>query len=824
MAYGIGNPRSTQSAPWKRRSPWWRWFKRLAKIAVVAGVIGSVALALILRVHYKRAQTFDLSTIGQLESAILLYDRHGKKMGEDYRDQKRLLVTIDQVPEQLIRALIAVEDSRFFEHDGVDWIGVCRAVWLNFKAGRRTQGASTITQQLGRQSFGLLEKTYGRKLTEIFLARRIEENFSKEEILEHYLNLIYFGHGFHGVNAAANGYFGKSVSKLNVEEAALICGLIKAPSDYSPLKAPDRAVKARNHVLDRMALEGFLSGTEAQRLKRRPIMTNTLASISRSTHAFHYIREQIEKKLGQEVVSRGGLRVFTTLDLELQQRAERSLRRRLEEVETRQGYGHQTYDHYVKLARAAWSKGQKAPVPDYLQGALIAIDNDDGGIISLVGSRNFQHFQYNCATRARRPAGSAFKPFVFALAFQKGMFPGTIVTDKVMDNKFVQIGGSDGLLGEWAVETPKYHYLGDITARKALVLSKNAASVRLGLRVGLEAFLQFVKAIGIQSEMRPYNSSFLGSNEVTLAELCQAYTIFPNGGLRPKALYIIRKIQAADGTLLYQASEPEADLVDALSQVAAFQTHSCLQQVLTRGTAANSMALGLHGFPAIGGKTGTAYDFTDTWFVGYDSAITCGVWTGFINPKTIYSGAFGNEIALPIWIDFMNASTRAFKPLPIEAPEGGRMIEICTVSGQPATDACYEDISPSATSPVFARTTAFEFIPKDFHLRGTCGVHAPHSAVEALRREMEDIMHGGPLAFYSGGPFPQAVALRESTVIGPDPYGALQPATRATLPKANPKLDGDKRITQAKVVKELPIINEKGHARLPPPQPIELTE
>lgn len=826
MAYRFGKNASSKTSRDARRVPWWwLWITRLAKFSVLAIVIGGILLTLLLRPFYKKAQELDLSEIGQLEAASILYDRHGERMGEDFRVQNRLPVTIDQVPKELIRSLIAAEDSRFFEHHGVDWIGVARAVFLNFKAGRRTQGASTITQQLGRQSFGMLDQSYGRKITEAFLAHRIEKNFSKEEILEHYLNRIFFGHGFHGVNAAAKGYFGKHVSEVSIEEAAMLCGLIKAPNIYSPLKNLERAKDARDNVLRRMAVEGFLTESDAEKLKKRPIITATLTSMSRSTHVFHYIREQITDKLGPELAAKGGFIVLTTLDLYLQQRGERILREHLEVVENRPGYEHQTYQQYLQVIKDARAKNWKVPMPKYLQGAMMAVGNDDGGIISMIGGRNFQHVQYNLATQGKFPAGSAFKPFVFALAFQNAMFPGTIVTDKVIDNKFVGIGGKDGLLGEWAVETDDFKYLGDITARKALVMSKNAATVRLGLRVGLDNFLEFVKEVGFDSEMRNYNSSFLGSSEVSLAEMCKAYTIFPNGGLHPKELYIIREIQDANGNALYTSEAPDADMVDSLDEYAAYQVHGCLQQVLTEGTAANSGQLGLQPFPGIGGKTGTAYNFTDTWFMGYDSEITCGVWTGFREGRTpIYQGAFGNEVALPIWVDFMNASTRTFKPEPIERPDEGKVVEICTVSGQIATDACYERIPGPGSSTVFERTATMEFIPTEFSLSGTCTTHSPNSALEALRRETESILQSGAMAIYGNSEAAKPVLLRESTIIGLDPYNSLHPATRAMMPKDDEDKTEDKQVTRPNVVKEKPVINVKGHIRLEAPAAIELVD
>ncbi len=784
-------------------------------------VVGGLLLTWFLRQFYEKAYSLDLNEVNKLEAASIIYDRHGNEMGRDFLVQNRLPVKLDQVPKPLIRALVAVEDSRFFEHHGVDWMGVARAMLLNFKAGRKTQGASTITQQLGRQTFDLLERSYRRKITEAFLAHRIEKNFTKEEILEHYLNRIFFGHGFHGVNAASYGYFGKHVSEVTIEEAAMLCGLIKAPNIFSPLKNRDKALGARNHVLERMKIEGFLKPGDSELLKKRPIVTNTLTSISRSTHAFHHVRDEITSVLGKQRASEGGYRIFTTIDMHLQMKGARTLRENLAEVESREGYEHQTYDEYVKLRREAIKAGQKVPSPDYLQGSLLAVDNDDGGIVAMVGGRNFDHFQFNCATQARRPAGSAFTPFVYALAYQNGMFPGTIVADKMMDNKFVQIGGADGLVAEWAVETMEQKWLGDITARRALELSKNAATVRLGLRVGLDAFLEFAKLAGIDSPMRPYNSSFLGSSEVTLAELCKAYTIFPNGGLRPEDLYVIREIQTADGVAIYTANAEDRDMVDVVEEFAAYQVHGCLEGVLTDGTAANSQQLGLEPFPSVGGKTGTAYNYTDTWFMGYNSRITCGVWSGFVNPKTIYPQAFSKDIALPIWTDFMNASTRSFTAATIEPPEEGKRIEICTVSGQLATDACYEQMEGEQR---FERTAVIEMIRPDFYISGACQIHSPESELENLRRQTESVMQNGTLSLNgtnTGGPKP--VLIRSETVIGLDPYNAYKTPIASQVTRDEEPAE-EMPVQKATVVKETVVQNPKARVLLEMPQPIELID
>jgi penicillin-binding protein 1A len=835
--------------------------RKLVTFSLIGIVIGALPLTLFLRSLHEKAYSLDLQELHKLEAASIIYDRHGNEMGRDFLVQNRLPVKLDQVPKPLIRALVAVEDSRFFEHKGVDWVGVARAVLLNFKAGRKTQGASTITQQLGRQTFDLMERSYRRKLTEAFLANRIEKEFSKEEILEHYLNRIFFGHGFHGVNAASYGYFGKHVSEVTIEESAMLCGLIKAPNILSPLKNRDKALGARNHVLQRMKVEGFLSSGDAELLKKRPIVTNTLTSISRSNHAFHHIRDEITRVLGKQRASEGGFRIFTTIDMHLQMKADRTLREQLAEVESREDYAHQTYDQYIAMRRDLLKAGKKVPAPGYLQGALLAVDNDDGGVIAMVGGRNFAHFQFNCATQARRPAGSAFTPFVYAKAFESGMFPGTIVADKMMDNKFVQIGGADGLVAEWAVESSEQQWLGDITARRALELSKNAATVRLGLRVGLDTFLEFVKLAGIRSELRGYNSSFLGSSEVTLAELCKAYTIFPNGGLRPEDLYVIREIQTGDGMAIYTAKGEDRDMVDVVDEFAAYQTHSCLEGVLTDGTASEIHDLGLEAFPSVGGKTGTAYNYTDTWFMGYNSRITCGVWSGFVNSKTIYPQAYSKDIALPIWTDFMNASSRSFTADFIEPPETGTRIEICTVSGQLATDACYEQMEGEQR---YERTAVLELIRPDFHLTGACQIHSPESELEDLRRQTESIMSNGSLSLYSTNTGPKRVLVRSATVIGLDPYNSYKTPIASQVKKEEPiggddkpvkkegpnggddkqvkkeepirgddkpvkkeePIGGDDKPVQKKatVVKEIVVENPKARVLLDIPQPIELVD
>src|SRR5437763_13303498 len=298
------------------------------------------------------------------------------------------------------------------------------------------------------------------------------------------------------------------------------------------------------------------------------------------------------------------------------------------------------------------------PAPEYLQGAVIGLDNATGDILALVGGRDFEHNQYDRALQAKRPAGTAMKPFVFAAAFENGMYPGSVVEDSPLDNRVVMIGGTTGILGEWGPESEENRYEGAITARQALVKSKNGATVRLGLDSGLDPMLRLCRDAGIHSALRPYPATFLGSSEVTLAELALAYTIFPNGGSRPNNLHILERIEEKDGTVWH--SQRDFGKQNVIKPEIAYEVHSCLVDALDNGTGkAARTNFGLKKMGAAG-KTGTAYDFTDVLFAGYDSAITCAVWAGFDKPQRIFRGAFGRDITLPVWVDVMNASAEHY--------------------------------------------------------------------------------------------------------------------------------------------------------------------
>src|SRR5215211_4271028 len=602
------------------------------------------------------AEVYDLNQLEQMESASVILDRNEKVFGQIYVENRET-VPYEQLPRDLINAVVAVEDTKFYQHSGYDFFGIIRAALKNATAGHVLQGASTITQQLARNTFSLKERTFRRKLVEIFLARRIEERFGKQKIMELYLNRIYFGAGLYGAEAAARGYFAKPAREMTLTECATLAGLIKSPNKLSPWTDQDASRESRNIVLGRMRDLGFVSPEKAAGAQNEKIVIGSRQSAQGQTYAVEYIRQQVIAAVGWDRALNEGFRIRTTIDSELQKVTEESLKANLDRVERTPGYSHETYEAYATRFRAAKKGGTTAqlPAPEYLQGAVIALDNQTGGILALVGGRDFEHNQYDRALQARRPAGTAFKPFVFAAAFERGLFPGTVVEDSALDNRAVMIGGTTGILGEWGPENAENRYEGAITARDALAKSKNGAAVRIGMQAGVDAVIQLCKAGGMKSALRPYPATFLGSSEVTLAELALAYTSFPNGGWRPRAPFILERIEEKDGNIVWQSKEKQTREA-VMKPESAYEVHSCLVDALEKGTGSEArQKLGLRQFPAAG-KTGTAYGFTEALFAGYDSAITVAVRAGFDKPQKIYRGAFGREIALPVWVDVMNAS------------------------------------------------------------------------------------------------------------------------------------------------------------------------
>ena len=793
-----------------------RWVQLSFAGLCVLFLVGLVALYVILKPRFDEAAEADLALIGVLEIPSRIYDRHGEEIGQ-IKIENRRPVPLDQIPYHLIQALTAAEDSRFFEHSGVDYIGIGRAMLRNIRAGKMNQGASTITQQLANRAFDMnKDKDFKRKLTEAFIAARIEKKFTKSQILEHYLNRIYFGSGYYGIEAAALGYFGKSASEIDVAEAATICGLIKSPTRLSPKINPDQSLEQRNYVLKRMHIEGMITDKElAENRKKKLVLTDK--SEQGNSYVYEIIRQQVIDQMGFEMAGGGGFKIYTTIDAAVQNTVRDSLRTNLAKTESHPEFKHPTYAQFVK-ARNAGGAG----TPKYLQGAALMVENRTGGIVALVGGRNFEHSQYNRALQARRPVGTAFTPFVYAAAFSEDHFPGSIVQDKPIDNRSVGIGGSTGILGEWGSESNDGAYLGDIPAREALVQSKNAATVRLGKEIGRGKVVDLAKLAGVASPFEEYDKSLLGSSGATLDEMVKAFTIFPNGGTRPSTLHIIASIADSTGKTVF--SEPKIEEVRAIDEIAAYQVHSCLDEALERGTGKYAkVRYGLKDENAAG-KTGTAYNFTDLWFLGYNREVTCGVWAGFDTPSPIYRGAFSNTTVLPVWVDAMNAAMPSFRNGKVPFPDGAQTVEICRKSGRRATDACYDELPGGDDGERrIVRSTYKEVIRASIDFRMFCDFHsATHEQVaEAVLPNIPGLDPGTmPLSTSSGGGGPQsAVAVNSPTVIGgSDPYNSIQPILKA-------RVASDKEeVRRATPVSPVSLDTSEIPIRFAPPKPLEIPD
>jgi len=808
--------------PHRYRRPWYArpQFYLPALIVLLVIIFGAIYFGIVSSELKAEAATYDLSKLEQMESASVILDRNGKIFGQIYVENRET-IPYDQLPRDLVNAVVAMEDTKFYQHSGYDLFGIVRAALANFLAGHVRQGASTITQQLARNSFALKERTYRRKLLEIFVAERIEQHFDKQKIMELYLNRIYFGGGLYGAEAAARGYFDKPAREMSVVECATLAGIIRSPNRLSPWS--DRAVarESRNVVLGRMRDLGFVDRQRCAAAQSEDVLIGNRQNAQGQTYAVDYIRQKVIEAVGWDRAMNEGFRIYTTIDSDLQKAAEDSLRSHLDRAEKHPDYGHPTYAEYTATFRKARPGSSPPAVPDYLQGAVIVLDNATGGMLALVGGRDFEHNQYDRALQARRPAGTAMTPFVFAAAFENGIFPGSVVEDSALDNRAVMIGGTTGILGEWGPESAENRYEGPITAREALSKSKNGATVRLGMNPGVDNVIQLCRNAGMKSPLRPYPATFLGSSEVTLAELALAYTIFPNGGWRPKLPHVLERIEEKDGTVWH--AQHDYGKQNVIKPEIAYEVHSCLVDALDKGTGnAARPNFGLKKMEAAG-KTGTAYDFTDVLFAGYDSAITCAVWAGFDKPQRIFRGAFGHDIALPVWVDVMNASTEHYPPKEISQPRGLERVSICAKSGLLATDKCVEKIKTSE-GETEEKTTYLELATSDQKPTEPCNVHGELHA--SLTRDLP------PSEFPRAALAVDTNAVTPITPKGPtllatrDPYNSVH-ATVYPKPASSPSPEAEKAVTSEEmpdptkpVLKAIPVQPAEGEASAPSPAPL----
>jgi penicillin-binding protein 1B len=581
--------------------------------------------------------------------------------GEEYHP-----VGLADAPRVLVQAVLAAEDHRFFEHGGLDVRGMLRAAWANLRAGRVRQGGSTITQQLVKNRLVGSQRTYGRKIREAWLASVIEWRYSKEQILEAYLNEIYLGQrgslAIRGVGAAARAYFRKDVHQLALTEAALIAGMARAPNSASPSANPERARQRRDAVLARMRELGWISVADFETARRQPLRVRPVLVSGQSAPYFtDYVRQEIEQRLGVGVIdSHRGAQVHTPLDLTLQRFAEAAVARGLDQLERN------------------WPRLRRADPAERLQAALIALDPTTGEIRALVGGREYRTSQFNRAVLARRQPGSAFKPFVYlaALSARRGgpaFTPATFVDDTPLTLK---VGTTT-----WSPRNYEDRYEGRVTVRRALEESLNAATVRVALEIGLPAVIETARGLGIASPLAPVPATVLGASEVTPLELAGAYLPFANGGVRHPNLSAVNAVYEENGTRL---GLQKSDAAQVVPPAEAYVITSLLQGVIDAGTASSVRGLSVPGTMA--GKTGTTNDGRDAWFVGYTPTLLALVWVGFDNGET--HGLSGAQAALPIWAEFMKPALDAYPVPTFAVPAGVTTVKIDATNGRVANLFC----------------------------------------------------------------------------------------------------------------------------------------
>jgi len=672
----------------------------------------------------------DLPQVTELEhyrpaTITQLYDDQNRVIGQ-FALQRRVIDNYNDFPKVLREALISTEDKDFEKHWGVDVWRVFGAAWRDMMSESRAQGASTLTMQLARNLFLSPDRNFRRKMQEVLLSIQIERRFTKEQIFTLYANQIYLGHGVYGFEAGANYYFSKKAKDLTLDEAAVLAGLPKAPNYYSPINNPERALHRRNLVINNMLEDGKITAAEAEVAKSAPLVLKLQAEPNDIAPYFvEEIREDLEKKYGADKIYEAGLRVYTGLNLEMQQAAQQAVRDGLAAYERRHGwkgnlqnvlangdtlagYHHVDWDGdiepgsyvhalvtevepmaatikfgnyearlgpeeikwtrhtspqqflnvgdivYVKVIELNGTASRVSLEQESgVQGSLMALDNTTGDVKAMVGGRDWEESKFNRATQALRQVGSSFKPYIYTAAIDEGMTP----DDTVLDAPISFPSPS----GVWTPHNYDGKFEGVITFRHALAESRNIPAVKVTERVGgIKTVIEYARKFGITSPLPPYLPVALGAADITLAEQTAAFTTFPNDGVRVVPRYI-RKVTDYDGRVL---EEDYPEVRDVVSARTARIMVSMLREVVLHGTGYQASKLN----HPLGGKTGTTNDFTDAWFVGFSPSLTCGVWVGFDEKKTLGDKETGARAALPIWMDFMRVALKGRESEDFAAP------------------------------------------------------------------------------------------------------------------------------------------------------------
>ncbi len=609
----------------KRRT--WRIFLLLFFLAIVFMSGGMVAFYFTFLFDLPR-----LSTLKEYQPFIIseVYSDDGALIGEFFME-RRIVTPMSQMPKQIVRAFVAAEDARFFEHRGVDYWRILGAAFRNIEALDVVQGGSTITQQIAKSFFLTPERSFTRKIKEFILAHRIEQDLTKNEILFLYLNQIYLGEGAYGVGAAAKTYFGKSLQDLTLAECAILAGLPPAPNAYSPLRHPKKARERQLYVLHRLLERKWITPELAKKAEAEAVHLRPKGpkGYHEAPYAVEMVRIHLEEKYGRNMLYKGGLKVHTTINAKMQQIAQKAVLKGLEEFEDR---------------------AKKESGRDQAQGALIALEPQSGYILAMVGGRDYSQSQFNRATQAKRQAGSAFKPIVYAAALDKGFTPATIIVDEVFS--YEDVPGKE----PWMPLNFDREFWGPVTMRRALTFSRNVPTVKIAQSIGIDYLIHYAKNLGIKTKLEANLSLALGAANVTLLELTSAFGVFAAQGFRTEPSLITR-ITDKDGNIL-EESDPTA--VEVISPQTAYLITSLLQSVIQEGTGQRAKALGR---PAAG-KTGTTNDIRDAWFIGYiPQKLVAGSWIGYDIEKSLGSHETGAVAALPIWLEFMK---EAVTEIPVE--------------------------------------------------------------------------------------------------------------------------------------------------------------
>jgi 1A family penicillin-binding protein len=687
----------------KRIAPYFSWSLFAAGLMFCLGSLQSFASGLN---HVSREMQIDSAPQGSL-----VYDRDNHVIFS-FATEDRTNVSLDHISKPMVTAVLAAEDRYFFKHSGMDLIGVARAALVDLKEGGLKEGGSTITQQLVRLVALTRNRTVERKVREALLALRLERRFPKRQILEAYLNRIYLGDGHYGVEAAARGYFGKTAADLTAPEAALLAGIIRCPSACSPRTAPALAKLRRDTVLGEMHVAGSLSNEEYSQGLAAPVALIperhdyydeghlTAAGYELSQPCALYFVEQVRREVmsqfGEGDVLRGGLRIYTTVDMKLQKQAEHAIADRLQQI-----------DPLRKGPAPADLLGQ-------LEGALVAIDPRTGEVLALVGGRDFHLSPFNRATQARRQPGSAFKPLLFAAAIEQGYTPSSLLTD--LDTPINTAQGAWLPSGE--------HEAATYTLRQALTVSSNRAAVRLMQLVGIGTTQSYARRLGISSPLPSAPSLAIGTGEVSLLDLTSAYGAFANEGIVAPPT-IVRSIEDSTGQVVWQRSQSRQPY-RAVRPGTAFLMSSMLADVINRGTGNRARTEGFK-LPAAG-KTGTTDDYGDAWFIGYTPHLVAGVWLGYDDHKKIMDRGFAGTVAVPAWARFMMKATAGQAPDWFHPPNDVEKVTVCRATGLRATDSC------ALVETADGRPNVYE----DYFLVGTapydsCPGHtAPPPAIETV--------------------------------------------------------------------------------------------